>query len=106
MSDPLFNDPLPIFRLERHGPVIELVLARPARHNALDADLMQGLLDCLDELAQNQPSPTAPTCCCCAPRACIFARAPILEWMRKMAGGVRPRAFDKNSRGTPGCWPT
>lgn len=30
MSDPLFNDPLAHFRLERHGPVIELVLTRRA----------------------------------------------------------------------------
>ena len=51
MSDPLYNDPLAGCRLERHGPLVELVLARPARHNALDADLMQELLDCLDDLA-------------------------------------------------------
>jgi len=79
MSDPLFNDPLAHFRLERHGPVIELVLARPARHNALDADLMQGLLDCLDELAHGQPLADRPR----------STPAPLTRIAR-----------------TPGCWPT
>lgn len=51
MSDPLSHALQPGFRLERHGPLAELVLDRPARHNAFDADLMLGLLDCLDELA-------------------------------------------------------
>jgi methylglutaconyl-CoA hydratase len=66
------------------------VLARPARHNALDADLMQGLLDCLDELTHGQPWPTAPTCCCCAPRGRIFARAPISSGCARWQGSVRP----------------
>ena len=57
MSDPLCNDPLAGCRLERHGPLVELVLARPARHNALDADLMQELLDCLDDLAHRHGQP-------------------------------------------------
>ncbi|MGL5177953.1 MAG: enoyl-CoA hydratase-related protein, partial [Aeromonas veronii] len=56
MSDPLTSSALGSstqgpFRLERHGPLAELVLSRPARHNAFDADLMLGLLDCLDDLA-------------------------------------------------------
>ena len=51
MSDPLSHALQPGFRLERHGPLAELVLDRPARHNAFDADLMLGLLDCFDELA-------------------------------------------------------
>ena len=105
MSDPLFNDPLPIFAFERHGPVIELVLARPARHNALDADLMQGLLDCLDELAHGQPSPTAP-------RAAAARRG--AAFLRGRRSGVDAQdgreAFDPapltRIARTPGCWPT
>ena len=97
MSDPLFNDPLAHFRLERHGPVIELVLARPARHNALDADLMQGLLDCLDELAHGQPLADRPHVLLLRAEGPHFCAGADLEWMRKMAGeAFDPRAFDKN----------
>ncbi|ULH03117.1 enoyl-CoA hydratase-related protein [Aeromonas caviae] len=97
MSDPLFNDPLAHFRLERHGPVIELVLARPARHNALDADLMQGLLDCLDELAHSQPLAERPHVLLLRAEGPHFCAGADLEWMRKMAGeAFDPRAFDKN----------
>ncbi|MDU7779419.1 enoyl-CoA hydratase-related protein [Aeromonas caviae] len=97
MSDPLFNDPLAHFRLERHGPVLELVLARPARHNALDADLMQGLLDCLDELAHGQPLADRPHVLLLRAEGPHFCAGADLEWMRKMAGeAFDPRAFDKN----------
>ena len=97
MSDPLFNDPLAHFRLERHGPVIELVLARPARHNALDADLMQGLLDCRDELAHGQPLADRPHVLLLRAEGPHFCAGADLEWMRKMAGeAFDPRAFDKN----------
>ena len=97
MSDPLFNDPLAHFRLERHGPVIELVLARPARHNALDADLMQGLLDCLDELTHGQPLADRPHVLLLRAEGPHFCAGADLEWMRKMAGeAFDPRAFDKN----------
>ena len=97
MSDPLFNDPLAHFRLERHGPVIELVLARPARHNAIDADLMQGLLDCLDELAHGQPLADRPHVLLLRAEGPHFCAGADLEWMRKMAGeAFDPRAFDKN----------
>ncbi|MFQ2507439.1 enoyl-CoA hydratase-related protein [Aeromonas caviae] len=97
MSDPFFNDPLAHFRLERHGPVIELVLARPARHNALDADLMQGLLDCLDELAHSQPLADRPHVLLLRAEGPHFCAGADLEWMRKMAGeAFDPRAFDKN----------
>ena len=58
MSDPLFSSAQQGFRLERHGPLAELVLSRPACHNAFDADLMLGLLDCLDDW----PSPRSRAC--------------------------------------------
>ena len=99
MSDPLYNDPLAGCRLERHGPLVELVLARPARHNALDADLMQELLDCLDDLAHRHGQPLAerPHVLLLRAEGRHFCAGADLEWMRKMAGeAFDPRAFDKN----------
>ncbi|TFF79131.1 crotonase [Aeromonas taiwanensis] len=99
MSDPLCNDPLAHFRLERHGPLIELVLARPARHNALDADLMQGLLDCLDDLAHchGQPLAERPHVLLLRAEGPHFCAGADLNWMRKMAQGeFDPSSFDKN----------
>ncbi|WP_421225101.1 enoyl-CoA hydratase-related protein [Aeromonas enteropelogenes] len=87
MSDPICNDPLAGFRLERHGPLIELILARPARHNAFDDDLMLGLLDCLDDLAHRHGQSLAER-----PHALIlrtegkhFCAGADLNWMRNLA---------------------
>ena len=88
MSDPLFDNlPQAGFRLERHGPLAELVLARPARHNAFDAALMLGLLDCLDELVHHHDNPLAER-----PRALLlraegkhFCAGADLDWMRSLA---------------------
>ncbi|MBV7597170.1 enoyl-CoA hydratase-related protein [Aeromonas sp. sia0103] len=88
MSDPLFDNlPQPGFRLERHGPLAELVLARPARHNAFDAALMLGLLDCLDELVHHHENPLAER-----PRVLLlraegkhFCAGADLDWMRSLA---------------------
>lgn len=97
MSDPLCNDPLAGCRLERHGPLVELVLARPARHNALDAALMQGLLDCLGELAHGQPEADRPHALLLRAEGRHFCAGADLNWMRKMAEGeFDPAAFDKN----------
>ncbi|MFG0831973.1 enoyl-CoA hydratase-related protein [Aeromonas bivalvium] len=97
MSDPLCNDPLAGCRLERHGPLVELVLARPARHNALDAALMQGLLDCLGELAHGQPEADRPHALLLRAEGNHFCAGADLNWMRKMAEGeFDPVAFDKN----------
>ena len=93
------------FRLERHGPVIELVLARPARHNAIDADLMQGLLDCLDELAHGQPLADRPTCCCCAPRGAFLRGRRSRVDAQDGRGAFDPAPLTRIAR-TPGCWPT
>ncbi|MGS3141660.1 enoyl-CoA hydratase-related protein [Aeromonas sanarellii] len=99
MSDPICNDPLAGFRLERHGPLIELVLARPERHNALDADLMQGLLECLGDLAHchGQPLAERPHVLLLRAEGPHFCAGADLNWMRKMAGGdASPGAFDRN----------
>ena len=87
MSDPLFNDPPAGFRLERHGPLAELVLSRPARHNAFDADLMLGLLDCLDELAHlhGQSLAERPHALLLRAEGRHFCAGADLNWMRNLA---------------------
>jgi hypothetical protein len=83
------------------GPLAELVLDRPARHNAFDADLMLGLLDCLDELAHThaRPSPTPPRIAAAGRRqAFLRRRRPQLD---AQPGSCRFRAQPR----TPGCWP-
>lgn len=99
MSDPLYNDPLAGCRLERHGPLVELVLARPARHNALDADLMQELLDCLDDLAHRHGQPLAerPHVLLLRAEGRHFCAGADLNWMRnKLQGDFDPTSFEKN----------
>lgn len=99
MSDPLCNDPLAGCRLERHGPLIELVLARPARHNALDADLMQALLDCLGELAHchGQPLAERPHVLLLRAEGRHFCAGADLNWMRhQLQGDFDPSSFEKN----------
>ncbi|MFM4676807.1 enoyl-CoA hydratase-related protein [Aeromonas media] len=99
MSDPLYNDPLAGCRLERHGPLVELVLARPARHNALDADLMQELLDCLDELAHRHGQPLAerPHVLLLRAEGRHFCAGADLNWMRnQLQGDFDPTSFEKN----------
>ena len=99
MSDPLYNDPLAGCRLERHGPLVELVLARPARHNALDADLMQGLLDCLDDLAHRHGQPLAerPHVLLLRAEGRHFCAGAGLNWMRnQLQGDFDPTSFEKN----------
>ncbi|WP_426008066.1 enoyl-CoA hydratase-related protein [Aeromonas salmonicida] len=87
MSDPLFNDPPAGFRLERHGPLAELVLSRPARHNAFDADLMLGLLDCLDELTHlhGQSLAERPHALLLRAEGRHFCAGADLNWMRNLA---------------------
>ena len=87
MSDLLFNDPPAGFRLERHGPLAELVLSRPARHNAFDADLMLGLLDCLDELAylHGQSLAERPHALLLRAEGRHFCAGADLNWMRNLA---------------------
>ncbi|WP_447829796.1 enoyl-CoA hydratase-related protein [Aeromonas salmonicida] len=87
MSDPLFNDPPAGFRLERHGPLAELVLSRPARHNAFDADLMLGLLDCLDGLAHlhGQSLAERPHALLLRAEGRHFCAGADLNWMRNLA---------------------
>ena len=99
MSDPLYNDPLAGCRLERHGPLVELVLARPARHNALDADLMQELLDCLDHLAHRHGQPLAerPHVLLLRAEGRHFCAGADLNWMRnQLQGDFDPTSFEKN----------
>ncbi|TNI69351.1 enoyl-CoA hydratase-related protein [Aeromonas media] len=99
MSDPLCNDPLAGCRLERHGPLVELVLARPARHNALDADLMQELLDCLDDLAHRHGQPLAerPHVLLLRAEGRHFCAGADLNWMRnQLNGDFDPTSFEKN----------
>ena len=99
MSDPLCNDPLAGFRLERHGPLAELVLARPARHNALDADLMQALLDCLDDLAHRHGQPLAerPHVLLLRAEGRHFCAGADLNWMRNQChGDFDPSSFERN----------
>ena len=99
MSDPLCNDPLAGCRLERHGPLVELVLARPARHNALDADLMQELLDCLDDLAHRHGQPLAerPHVLLLRAEGRHFCAGADLNWMRnQLQGDFDPTSFEKN----------
>ena len=99
MSDPLYNDPLAGCRLERHGPLVELVLARPARHNALDADLMQELLDCLDDLAHRHGQPRAerPHVLLLRAEGRHFCAGADLNWMRnQLQGDFDPTSFEKN----------
>ncbi|MCE9926045.1 MULTISPECIES: enoyl-CoA hydratase-related protein [Aeromonas] len=99
MSDPLCNDPLAGCRLERHGPLVELVLARPARHNALDADLMQALLDCLDDLAHRHGQPLAerPHVLLLRAEGRHFCAGADLNWMRnQLNGDFDPSSFEKN----------
>ncbi|WP_425933895.1 enoyl-CoA hydratase-related protein [Aeromonas rivipollensis] len=99
MSDPLCNDPLAGCRLERHGPLVELVLARPARHNALDADLMQELLDCLDDLAHRHGQPLAerPHVLLLRAEGRHFCAGADLNWMRnQLNSDFDPSSFEKN----------
>ncbi|AHE49380.1 enoyl-CoA hydratase/isomerase family protein [Aeromonas hydrophila 4AK4] len=99
MSDPLCNDPLAGCRLERHGPLVELVLARPARHNALDADLMQELLDCLDDLAHRHGQPLAerPHVLLLRAEGRHFCAGADLNWMRnQLNGDFDTSSFEKN----------
>lgn len=99
MSDPLCNDPLAGCRLELHGPLVELVLARPARHNALDADLMQELLDCLDDLAHRHGQPLAerPHVLLLRAEGRHFCAGADLNWMRnQLNGDFDPSSFEKN----------
>ncbi|MGY3979248.1 enoyl-CoA hydratase-related protein [Aeromonas mytilicola] len=99
MSDPLCNDPLAGCRLERHGPLVELVLARPARHNALDADLMQELLDCLDDLVHRHGQPLAerPHVLLLRAEGRHFCAGADLNWMRnQLNGDFDPSSFEKN----------
>ncbi|MGE6139524.1 enoyl-CoA hydratase-related protein [Aeromonas rivipollensis] len=99
MSDPLCNDPLAGCRLERHGPLVELVLARPARHNALDADLMQEQLDCLDDLAHSHGQPLAerPHVLLLRAEGRHFCAGADLNWMRnQLNGDFDPSSFEKN----------
>lgn len=99
MSDPLCNDPLAGCRLERHGPLVELVLARPARHNALDADLMQELLDCLGDLAHRHGQPLAerPHVLLLRAEGRHFCAGADLNWMRnQLNGDFDPSSFEKN----------
>ncbi|QSE73476.1 enoyl-CoA hydratase/isomerase family protein [Aeromonas media] len=99
MSDPLCNDPLAGCRLERHGPLVELVLARPARHNALDADLMQELLDCLGDLAHRHGQPLAerPHVLLLRAEGRHFCAGADLNWMRnQLQGDFDPSSFEKN----------
>ena len=99
MSDPLYNDPLTGCRLERHGPLVELVWARPARHNALDADLMQELLDCLDDLAHRHGQPLAerPHVLLLRAEGRHFCAGADLNWMRnQLQGDFDPTSFEKN----------
>ncbi|WP_429170182.1 enoyl-CoA hydratase-related protein [Aeromonas rivipollensis] len=99
MSDPLCNDPLAGCRLERHGPLVELVLARPARHNALDADLMQELIDCLDDLAHRHGQPLAerPHVLLLRAEGRHFCAGADLNWMRnQLNGDFDPSSFEKN----------
>lgn len=99
MSDPLYNDPLAGCRLERHGPLVELVLARPARHNALDADLMQELLDCLDDLAHRHGQPLAerPHVLLLRAEGRHFCAGADLNWMRnQLQGDFDSTSFEKN----------
>ncbi|WP_404840589.1 enoyl-CoA hydratase-related protein [Aeromonas media] len=99
MSDPLCNDPLAGCRLEHHGPLVELVLARPARHNALDADLMQELLDCLDDLAHRHGQPLAerPHVLLLRAEGRHFCAGADLNWMRnQLNGDFDPSSFEKN----------
>ncbi|AHX61115.1 enoyl-CoA hydratase-related protein [Aeromonas media] len=99
MSDPLYNDPLAGCRLERHGPLVELVLAHPARHNALDADLMQELLDCLDDLAHRHGQPLAerPHVLLLRAEGRHFCAGADLNWMRnQLQGDFDPTSFEKN----------
>lgn len=87
MSDPFSHDVQPGFRLERHGPLAELVLDRPARHNAFDADLMLGLLDCLDELAHThgQALTDRPHALLLRAEGKHFCAGADLNWMRNLA---------------------
>ena len=86
MSDPLTSSQNP-FRLERHGPLAELVLSRPARHNAFDADLMLGLLDCLDDLAHLHGHDLAerPHALLLRAEGKHFCAGADLNWMRNLA---------------------
>ncbi|MGY3944824.1 enoyl-CoA hydratase-related protein [Aeromonas tecta] len=95
MSDPLFDDaPQADFRLERHGPLAELILARPERHNALDAELMAGLIQCLDELSQ---SDTPPHVLLLRAEGRHFCAGADLNWMRNQAhADFDPGSFERN----------
>lgn len=106
MSDPLTSSALGSstqgpFRLERHGPLAELVLSRPARHNAFDADLMLGLLDCLDDLAHLHGHDLAerPHALLLRAEGKHFARAPISTgcaiWLTPISNTIAK---------TPGYW--
>ena len=75
------------------------MLARPARHNALDADLMQELLDCLDDLAHRHGQPLAerPHVLLLRAEGRHFCAGADLNWMRnQLNGDFDPSSFEKN----------
>ena len=63
------------------------MLSRPARHNAFDADLMLGLLDCLDDLAHLHGHDLAerPHALLLRAEGKHFCAGADLNWMRNLA---------------------
>lgn len=76
-----------LFRIERHGPLAELILTRPERHNALNAALITGLQEALDDLghAHGQPIAQRPHALILRAEGAHFCAGADLDWMRSLA---------------------
>lgn len=76
-----------LFRLERCGPLAELTLTRPERHNALNAALISQLQAALSELGHThgQPLGQRPHALLLRAEGESFCAGADLDWMRNLA---------------------
>lgn len=72
------------YRLEQRGPLVELVLCRPARHNAFGKALIQGLLGALRELA-SRTGENRPRALLLRAEGKHFCAGADLDWMRDLS---------------------
>lgn len=74
--------PSTALRLERHAAIAQLVIDRPALHNAFDADLITGLTAALEQL-DGDPEVRVVVL---TGSGATFSAGADLNWMRAMAG--------------------
>ncbi|QCG48501.1 enoyl-CoA hydratase-related protein [Aeromonas schubertii] len=74
-------------RVEQHGPVAELILCRPERHNALDERLIEQLQEALEDLghAHGQPIERRPHVLILRAEGAHFCAGADLNWMKSQA---------------------